>query len=227
MNLLKCFVFGFALLTATASFAQKLGVKGGLNLSDMVVKDDYGGRADSKMNPGFHLGAIVQWPIAEMFSFDTGLLFSMKGFKTSEEETFMNEYMTEIDVKYETRTNLFYLTVPLTARGTYNLGGSVIYVLFGPYVAMGVSGKVSFEYTHNEETEKGENDIRWGTDGKQDDFKRLDYGLTLGTGVEINVIQVGISYGWGLANISSYTADGNIVRNRVFDLSVGYSFGEN
>lgn len=91
---------------------------------------------------------------------------------------------------------------------------------------MGLSGKSKYEVTDwdETETETEEEDIKWGSD-YESDFKRLDFGLTMGAGVEINSIQIGLTYGLGLANISPSTDNGSKINNRVLGLSVGYKFG--
>lgn len=218
-NLLKLLIVVIGFTMTTESYAQTFGVKAGLNLSNMLVEDDDDTYSDDfKVNPGFHVGATAEFPITELFSFETGLLLSTKGFKVSEEETFMGE-----TVKYESKLNLIYLDIPLTAKASFDLGGARIYGVFGPYIGMGLSGKSKFEITAMGETETDEEDIKWGSD--EDDFKRLDLGLTMGAGVEISSIQIGLSYGLGLANISTYTDGGSKISNRVLGISVGYKFG--
>lgn len=49
----------------------------------------------------------------------------------------------------------------------------------------------------------------------------------MGVGVEINSIQIGITYGLGLANISTYVEYDSKINNRVLGISVGYFFGGN
>jgi len=204
----------------TELFAQNFVVKGGLNLSNMIAKDDEETYSDDfKMRPGFHVGAAVEFPINEMFSFETGLLLSTKGFKMSEEDTYDGETYKIVE-KY----NLLYFDIPLTAKATFDLGGAKIYGVFGPYLGMGLSGKNKYELTYGGETDSEEEDIEWGSD-EGDDLKRLDFGLTMGAGVEISSIQIGLTYGLGLANISSYTDDGTKINNRVLGISVGYKFG--
>lgn len=218
-NLLKLLIVVIGFTMTTESYAQTFGVKAGLNLSNMLVEDDDDTYSDDfKVNPGFHVGATAEFPITELFSFETGLLLSTKGFKVSEEETFMGE-----TVKYESKLNLIYLDIPLTAKASFDLGGARIYGVFGPYIGMGLSGKSKFEITAMGETETDEEDIKWGSD--EDDFKRLDLGLTMGAGVEISSIQIGLSYGLGLANISTSTDGGSKISNRVLGISVGYKFG--
>ncbi len=200
---------------------SNFGLKGGLNLSNMLIKDDDETYSDDfKMKPGFHVGAMAEFPLSEIFSFETGLFLSTKGYKISEEETLMGETL-----KMETKANLLYLDIPLTAKATFDLGGAKIYGVFGPYVGMGLSGKGKEEVTYDGETETEEEDVEWGSDKEKDDLKRLDFGLTMGGGVEINSIQIGLTYALGLANISSYTDYGTKINNRVLGLSVGYKFG--
>ena len=220
-NLLKLLIVVIGFTMTTGSYAQTFGVKAGLNLSNMLVEDDDDTYSDDfKVNPGFHVGATAEFPITELFSFETGLLLSTKGVKVSEEETFMGE-----TVKYDQILNLIYLDIPLTAKASFDLGGARIYGVFGPYIGMGLSGKSKFEITAMGETETDEEDIKWGSDEDEDDLKRLDLGLTMGAGVEISSIQIGLSYGLGLANISTYTDGGSKISNRVLGISVGYKFG--
>lgn len=63
-------------------FAQNFGVKAGLNLSNMLVKNDYRTYSDDfKMNPGFYVGATAEFPLSDLLSFETGLLLSTKDSK--------------------------------------------------------------------------------------------------------------------------------------------------
>ena len=221
-NSVKLFVIVIAFTMATDELiAQNFGIKAGLNLSNMLIKDDDDTYSDDfKMKPGFHIGATAEFQLTEMFSFETGLLLSTKGFKMSEEETYMGE-----TYKYESKLNLLYLDIPLTAKASFDLGGAKIYGAFGPYLGIGLSGKSKHEETYDGETESEEEDIEWGSDEDESNLKRLDFGLTMGAGVEINSIQIGLSYALGLANISPYTDGGSKINNRVLGLSVGYKFG--
>lgn len=221
-NLIKLFLVVIAITMATdALFAQNFGIKTGLNLSNMVVKDNYETYSDDfKMNPGFHLGATVEFPLTKMFSFETGLLLTTKGIKKSEEETLAGE-----TYKYESKVKLLYLDIPLTAKASFDLGGVKLYGVFGPYLGVGLSGKSKNEVSYNGKTESDERDIKWGSDEDDSNFKRLDFGLTMGAGVALNSIQIGLTYSLGLANISPDTDGGYKVNNRVLGISVGYKFG--
>lgn len=211
-------IFAIMFTLTTESYAQTFGVKGGLNLSNMHMKDNDETYDDNnKISPGFHLGATAEFPITEMFSFETGLLLSNKGTKASSKEEWNGE-----TYEYKEKANLFYLDIPLTAKATYDLSGTKIYGVFGPYLGIGLSGKYKYEETGSTTTTQ---DVKWGQSSSDDDLKRFDYGLIFGTGVEIKTIQIGLSYGIGLANISSNFSNGMKIKNRVLEISAGYKFG--
>jgi len=195
----------------SVSYAQTFGVSGGLNFSKMSIKDNFG-TADSKMIVGYHLGVSTEFPFDKKFSFETGLFLSTKGTKRTEISPLGHEYDTEY------KANLTYLDIPLNAKVRIDLKTLKLYGVFGPYLSVGLNGK---SYEDGDGT-----NINWGTDSDNDNLKRLDYGLNIGAGVEVNTIKIGLTYGLGLANISSYTDDGTKVSNQVLSISIGYMFGE-
>ncbi len=222
-NIIKLCIVALMLTIVTESFSQTFGVKAGLNLSTLLMKDDDDTYSDNfKMNPGFHFGPTIEIPVIEMISFESGLLLSTKGAKWSEKDSYGGE-----TYEYIEKINLLYLDIPLTAKATYDIGGIKIYGTFGPYIGMGLSGKTKSESTVNGDTETEDYDIKFGSDEDKDDLKRLDYGLTAGAGIELKSIQIGITCNLGLANISSYTGGGNKINNRVLGISAGYKFGKN
>ena len=220
-NLEKILIVVFIAILASESFAQTYGIKAGLNLSNLIMKA--GGETwsdDFKMNPGFHVGPTAEFPISEVFSFETAFLLSTKGFRISEKETFQDETF-----EYKTKCNLLYLDVPLNAKASFRVSEKAsIYGVLGPYLGIGLTGKTKNENSYNGEKHKEEEDIKWGSDEENDFLKRLDYGLTFGAGVDFKSIQFGMSYGLGLANISTYTDDDVKIKNRVLGISVGYRF---
>jgi len=219
----RILIIVFIISLASVSFAQTIGAKAGLNLSTMLMKDDNTTYSDNfKMNPGFHVGANIEFPITEIFSFETGLLFSTKGYK--------DEYKVEEHeiIDYKNKLNLYYLDIPATAKASFNVGEEAkLYGLLGPYLGIGLSGKMKIESTVRGNKTTTEEDIKWGTDSQSDDFKRVDFGLIGGVGVEFYSVFIEASYGYGLINICSYTDNGYKTNNRVLGISAGYKFGGN
>jgi hypothetical protein len=196
---------------------QTYRVKGGLNLSTMLAESEdprVGIWSDDfKMKPGFHIGATAEFKLTEIFSFETGLLLTTKGYKMERERFFMDTYESEV--------NFLYLDIPLLTKASFDIGDTRIYGVFGPYLGIGLSGKGESKAGPNEkETVLFEYDVEWGRD-----FKRTDFGLTLGAGVELNSIQIGLTYSLGLANI--YLENGETQKHRVLGISLGYRLGEN
>ncbi|MGF1638120.1 MAG: porin family protein [Cyclobacteriaceae bacterium] len=229
-NILKIFIFGIVLTMTTNVFAQTYGVRAGLNLSNVLYK--LGDVEDSRynMNPGFHVGATVDIPISGIFSFESGLMFSTKGYKHSFEGLFVNEEGISQNGKIETTMNLYYLEIPLTAKASFDIGGAKIYGLFGPYLGLGLSRKINEKVTMDTDTETHKSKYSWPSE-ENGGYKRLDYGLVFGAGVEIKAFQIGVNYGLGLANlhykqeIESPNQVNTSMKNRVLGISLGYRFG--
>ena len=205
-NFTKLLIFVLMVTMTVNGYSQTFGIKGGLNLANSHYKDD-GGSLSYKMLPGFNFGVTGEFPINQMLFFETGLSISIKGAKRSE---------TYQSVKYDYKHRLTYLEVPLTAKAKFEMGKAKFYGLFGPYLAYGIGG----QYYENGVGTK----IKWGTDENKDDLKPLDYGLNIGVGVEFDALQIGLTYGLGLANISAYTGEGSKMSNNVIGLSIGYRF---
>lgn len=126
-SLTKLCIVVFLVLSGTHSFAQIFGVKAGLNLSNLLMK--YGGETnnDLKMIPGFHIGPSVEFPINDMFSFESGLLFTTKGAMSSEKETYNGD-----SFEYKEKVTLLYFDIPLTAKVSFDIGNSKAYGILGP-----------------------------------------------------------------------------------------------
>lgn len=211
-NFMKLLILALSLTMASQSFAQTFGVKAGLNLSKVQIHGAT--KKYIKISPGFNLGATAEFPITGIFSFETGLFLTTKGYKMKVETP--DEHGTG-------KVNLYYLEIPLTGKALFDIGSINIYGTFGPYIGMGITGKVKTESTYLGVTEKTNDNIKWGTDKETDQLKRLDYGLVIGTGVEFKSFQIGLSYDLGLANIS--TQSDHKLTNQVLGISVGCKFG--
>jgi hypothetical protein len=216
-TLVKSVIIILASLLWLQSNAQTFSFMGGLNLANMLMKDDEEKYSEEyKMNPGFHVGGTVDFAILESLSFETGLVFDKKGFIIKE-----NQEQYDYVVNY----NLYYLDIPILLKETIaagdnvNIGGS-----FGPYIGVGLTGKMKWKVEHQGETETDDEKIEWGNDPDNDMLKRFDFGLGFGAGVEINSFFAGLSYDLGLVNISPDKEDGFKAKNRVLRITVGYRF---
>jgi hypothetical protein len=209
-------VIAFAISSNQAD-AQIYRVKAGLNLSNMVMKDNnetYS--SDFKNKPGVHLGGTIQTPTEGVFSFEGGMFLSTRGFIYDER----GEYMG-VQTSVEETANLFYLDIPLTARANFDMGWGSFYANLGPYVGIGLAGNYKYEIEMFDEIIEDEEDIDWGS-SKDDDLRRLDLGLFAGVGLEFKRTQVGVNYGLGLMNLAPVTDNGTTIQNKNIGISFGY-----
>jgi hypothetical protein len=205
--------------------AQSFGIRGGLNLSNMTVENDIASvNDDLEMNLGYHVGVSAELPLVSFLSLETGVFLTTKGFKISQEESFLGS-------NFEGELNLLYLDIPLTAKASLDLGNVKVYGVFGPYFGIGLDGKFETEVSLFGLKNTTEMDVKWsdGNDFDEDEdvyLKRFDYGLVFGAGVEISSFQIGVNYSLGLANVSGISIlDEDGIYHRVIGIYVGYNFG--
>lgn len=202
-NLLKLLIVVLMVSSASASFGQTFRVKAGLNLSKMVFKFDQGTEVTPpKLDPGLNLGVTAEFPINDLFSFETGLLLSSKGLK-----------MDVATGKTSTLSPL-YLEIPLNLKKAYKINEVKIYGAIGPYLGLGIGGRSRYETS----TAK----IVWGS-STTNDLKPFDFGLSFGAGVELHEFQLGVNYALGLVNIANIQ-NNTTVKNKVIGITIGYKF---
>jgi len=216
--LLKITLVLLVCVTASQAFSQSFGLNAGLNLSKMraQINGEEDNVSSEIFNQGFHIGPTANFPLTEYFSFETGLLLSTKGYKVDDE---INNFGTTF--KIEASVSPIYIELPLATKFTYDLNGPKVYALIGPYIAYGISGKSILTIEQSVDSVTEENEIMWGSE-PTDDLKNLDYGITAGAGMEIIGLQIGLNYGYGLANVISDTSNDAIINNRVLGITIGY-----
>lgn len=209
-----CFAFIFLMLFAFQASAQfTFGIKAGVNLANMIDKDDsHTYSTDYKTKTGFHLGVTGEYAISDNFCIEPGLLFSTKGFRIEQD-----------GIKFS--ANLNYLELPINAMYKIDLDPAKIFIMAGPYLAYAVSGKYKADQAVlGDNEDQKEQKINIGSDKESDDIKGFDFGLNFGAGVQFNAITFGLQYGLGLANLSPYTENGTMMKNKVIGISLGYKF---
>ncbi|WP_207632544.1 porin family protein [Foetidibacter luteolus] len=223
-------------LFVTAASAQEKGklnpggiyIKGGYNSANISTKSD-GSVHDSRSLGTFHAGVIADLPIADIFSFQTGLLLNGKGAKAD----YYADPNNQSDNYVKTRFNPLYLELPANFLVKFPIGNDLrIYAGAGPYVAMGIGGKSKAEISVLGEKTTTSESIKFNNDdpttGEQegarfDRLKRFDVGLNALAGVETNRLMLGLNYGWGLTKINSTQTNNSDDKNkyRTLSLSLG------
>jgi len=197
------FVMAFLLLSCLTAAAQeqqtsmektlrpKLGIKGGLNLTNLYVDNV----SDEHVKAGFNAGLFAKLPVTEGFSIQPELLYSVKGAKDT--------YNNIIQGSGEYRFNLGYIELPLLAvvNLTHNFN-----IHAGGYAAYLVNANIK-DVDNN-------GNINGATDLNADNFQRWDYGLAGGIGFDIENFSLGARYNYGLHNIGkSGTLSGDLTKN--------------
>lgn len=178
----KIILMTFALgIMAVGAKAQYVGIKGGLNLSNLRLSDV----DDENMRVGYHFGAYLNFPISDGFALQPEVLYSTKGSKA--------EYDYDLglfgNVKGNAQIKLDYIDIPLL--GVFRIGDN-FELHAGPYFGFLANSSYKFEGTIDSD---GSNDI------DSDSFKNLDYGLVGGFAININALQIGARYNYGLQKV--------------------------
>lgn len=189
-------------ISTSAMMAQQLGIKGGLNYADLNIED-----FETKNLVGYHFGGFISVPISDNFSFQPELLYSARGTKA--------EYDI-LNLKGESTLKTNYIDVPL--QGVIHFG-DIIQIQAGPYISFLTNSKFSTSGDLGDDVENLDND----------NFKNMDYGLTVGATANIGVFIIGGTYNYGLQEIQdSEVADVLLgsAKHRYVELFVGLRIGD-
>lgn len=191
--------------TSESSLAPKLGIKAGVNLSNMYVDEV----SDENMKVGLNAGVFAKLPVTRGFSIQPELLYSSKGAK----ETYHNFIMGEGEYRF----NLNYVELPVLA--VFNLAKN-FNLHVGPYV--------SYLAGVNIKDMKDNGTIHDVANLDAEDFNRFDYGLAGGLGIDISNFTLGARYNYGLREIGK---SGNVTsdllknsKNSAVSLYIGIGF---
>jgi hypothetical protein len=190
---------------SSATFAQTLVVKSGLNFASMRLKNEPIEIQQKPLAGLMLLGVSIEVPLSDFFSLDLGInTLSMKGLNNTSDI-----WATFSDTLYP-YYSLWYTDFPLSAKINHRIGAFNFYGLLGPYLSLGLNtGSL----------------VEWGSNSERDQLNRLDYGLNIGGGIEFYRFQLDCTYGIGLRNIASYNGNGGVsIKNRVLALTLGFRF---
>ena len=246
-NLFTAFFLTAGLAGAAATAQAQSGITIGPRLGVNMATVSASGADAATTNPenlfGAQVGFTADFGFGSNFSFQPSLLFSQKGFKTTESGT---ETFNGVTVSYtgNSKARINYLELPLNV--VFTTGGTQGFQIFaGPYLALGVGGKATYEYTVKDSqgllntSDSGSFPVKFANqestssngNGNGDYFtvRQFDAGLNAGLGYRQGPFQVQLGYGLGLSNLVPRNSDGSdsgsTARNRVLQLSANYFFG--
>jgi Outer membrane protein beta-barrel domain len=176
---------------------QIFGIKGGVNIANMTIST-----TGMSMTPtsivGLHIGPVADFKLQESLYFNTGILYSLKGASAAGATSTLNYLVIPLNLAYK---------FPMKSKSDFFIGA-------GPYLGYALSGKNKF----NGQTE----DITFGSGG----MKRFDFGVGFGAGVELGSFLASLNYELGLANLVDDSSQDTKLKNKVFQISIGYLFGK-
>jgi len=216
-----------ALFTVAMANAQSARLVAGINLANVSVTDN-GRVEDANMLTSFHLGIIGDIHLGSVLYFQPGILYTGKGTKSQSGDPSTINYS-------KATTNPSYIEVPMNiVFKTPQVKNSRFFFGAGPYIAVGVAGKLKNEGKIAGIAYKNERDIEFSSDDPTTlDYeegagfgiiKRFDYGLNGTAGVEGKAMTLSVNHGLGLAKLqsgSNSSADNNN-KHRVLGFTLGF-----
>lgn len=175
------FCLGATLTTAQAqtneSANAQIGVKGGVNFSNMYTEDV----DDNNVLTSFNAGLYASIPLTSSIAIQPEFLFSRKGAELAYDNAF---------VTGKAKFKLNYIEVPVLVKVNLTKNFNIH---AGPYFAYLIDGQVT------NETDGGTFNFEDNFDN--DDFNKFDYGVSAGLGFDFESIGIGARYNYGLSTV--------------------------
>lgn len=201
-----CLLFSGNTLSAQNG-STGFGIKGGVNFATLAVDEDE--IDDAEYKTGYTIGLFNNVPLTRNLSLQNELLYTSKG----------AEYqITGRDVD----ASLGYLEAPLSLQ--LHLGDLPVYVFGGVHVSYLLNAK----YEYSSEFFDSSEEIFEFDD--MDGFKRFEFGVQGGAGVQINRLFIEARLTRGLSNVEDdrtvgvLPLEGNSTKNFGVQLTVGFGF---
>lgn len=197
---------GLIIATSLTTFAQSttFGIKGGINIAQFHTSfSDSSPSSSTGHLTTFSAGVFADIKF-ENISIQPGLNFTGRGGSATRVDSVV-------------KPKLFYLQLPINVVYNVDIEPGVLYFGGGPYVAYGVSASIKVTDSLGTQTKNA----GFGTGIYK--YKTIDAGANIVAGIKLdNGLIFSLNYDYGLANISNIPDIKTT--NRVFGVSVGYSF---
>lgn len=209
--LFSCFCFSFLISSEELQAQFNYAIQAGTNIGSINYKLD-GETQRLGGHIGIRLGLVAERQMTEKIVLHTGVIYSQKGSKEKDSGD---------DWTSKDKLTINYLDVPLLIK--YNVGKA--YILGGITLGYALSGKYTYKYTEDGETDSGSESMNLGS-SDSDAFGRLDGAVTLGLGYPINIkgydIILNAYYNYGIIDIAAIE-EGNVT-NSVIGIGATYFF---
>ena len=202
-----------AVFTLSSVNAQDItfGAKAGINIANLDVTD-----ANIDSRTSLHLGVTAEFEISDTFSIQPELLYSAQG--ATESDTYEDSFVRQVS---ESEWKLNYIQIPIMAKFYVSEGLSLE---AGPQIGFLASAEVDSDSTETSLFDGSSVSTSSTVDAKEI-VKSVDFGLNFGLGYKLDSgLNFALRYNLGLSNIYDVSETDVKIKNRVFQLSVGYTF---
>lgn len=209
-------IIGLIGIISTNLFSQRISIKGGMNISKILSKDNvetYGSNKNIKL--GLNIGVATEFSLNKRFAIETGINLDSKGYRVKKKDL-LEEYSETIKT-----LKIYYIDIPINAKYIISDNSFKTFITAGPYIGIGIYGNLTTEIEGNKKISSVNKDIEWGEDFNPN---RLDYGLNIGIGAEYKFLSFSINYSHGLPDLSLIPNKESNVTNSVLSFSCGYIF---
>ena len=201
MRKLLLIVLALSFALTISAQGVRFGVKAGGNLSNLTLKED-GTKDDSfKARFGFHFGGVMEYSFSPGFALQPELMLLFNG--TNEDGG--NGYM-----------NFTQIQVPINFKYKVGTDALKFFVTAGPYLGYALSGRLGSGGVSIDIYSDEVKALMGGT------FKRFDFGVGAGIGVEVSKVAFGLNYQYGIANLTDVNK--TTAKMGTFLFSVAYFF---
>jgi len=222
---MKTRLLALAVLILSGLSAQAQILRAGINFANITITND-GDIDDANTLTSFQVGIIGDVKVLPMLFFQPGILFTGKGSKTQSGDPSSLNYS-------KATTNPMYIEVPANFVFKTPTGPIKFFAGAGPYLAVGVAGKLENEGKLAGIAYSNERDIEWSSDDPSTlnyeegagygIMKRFDYGVNATAGIQATKLVLALNYGFGLAKLQSgsNSAADDKNKHRVLSFTLG------
>ena len=197
--------------------AQKFGLRTGMTLAEMDEGNGFSDYYDVQFKPGFMIGAEIESDFNKIFSIQSGIFYTGKGV----------QYKSYLQIEegpyaeFQNSRSLYYIEIPVYLKFTLDLDKIQLYGIAGFFGSVGITGSEIIHYPDRSiEFEDNKTKVAWGNE--LDQWKRLDWGPSLGFAVQFQAFDFRIYSQTGWNNISNNPDARESDANFNFAFTLGY-----
>jgi len=205
----------FFILFTVKAYSQKIsyGISAGLNYTNLPGNGTLNHSSSDKYLIGFRVGGLMDIGY-KTFSIQPGILFTTTG---GQGKVYFINGNNNVTDYVNNKIVLNYIEIPINFLYRIKTSSGKLFVGGGPYVGIGISGKIS--YATNKSFGTTDN-LSFG--GDYSNIKMPDLGINVLEGYQLNSgIAISAGYSLGLRNIYNTGANN---KNKGFNFSVDYFF---